>query len=125
MRADVNPERPDHGSQLTVRPTTDGPSGQLELVGELTRETTQPLIALVRTLLAQGCADLRLVLKEVTFLDAGGLTALVVAARMATGSGATLSLIEPRPLAMRILEVTGLSVLCQAQDTPAGPRQRG
>jgi len=101
----------DRSLRCVARSVASGDTATIRLTGELTGETTQVLIQNVRRLLAQGCSHLRVDLGEVDFVDARGLAAAVVAAKMAHDVRAEFGLVRPSPLIARILDAGGLALL--------------
>jgi anti-anti-sigma factor len=98
-------------ARLTAR--TSAGMASIELTGELTRATSGALIELARAQLGAAGTSLRIHLGRVSYLDARGLAALVVTARMAAGSGAAVAFLQPSPTGRRLLEIGGLADLCE------------
>jgi anti-anti-sigma factor len=97
---------------LAAQLDTSETMSRVQLAGELVGETVVGFTNAVRAALAPGCTDLRLDMKGVTFLDARGVSALIVAVRMAAEAGASLSLEQLQPLPLRVLGIVGLDALC-------------
>jgi anti-anti-sigma factor len=98
-------------ARLTAR--TSAGMASIELTGELTRATSGALIELARAQLGTAGTSLRIHLGRVNYIDARGLGALVVTAKMAAGSGAAVAFLQPSPIARRLLEIGGLADLCE------------
>ena len=92
---------------VTPQPTPDGVS--LRLAGEMDVATARHLPEIVRTLPAHLVRHVRLNLAELTFIDASGLTALIETRKLVHGRGGRLSLQDPRPPLVRLLEITDLA----------------
>ncbi|MCW2502795.1 MAG: hypothetical protein JWO79_1079 [Actinomycetia bacterium] len=105
----------DPAGRLVARLTARTSAGMacIELSGELTRATSGALIELTRGQLGKAGTNLRIHLGRVTYVDARGLAALVVTARMAAGSEAAIAFVQPSPTARRLLELGGLLDLCE------------
>jgi anti-anti-sigma factor len=80
----------------------------VELAGELTRETGLILVQAVRTALLEGYRDLRVDLRDVTFLDARGLAVCTVTVRMAAEAESELTFENAAPWVARALAIGGL-----------------
>jgi anti-sigma B factor antagonist len=61
-------------------------------------------------------------LSQVTFLGAAGLRVLLAAARRARGLGDDLVLRDPRPIVLRLLEVTGMAHAFRVESRNSGVR---
>ncbi|HMJ76339.1 MAG TPA: STAS domain-containing protein [Iamia sp.] len=95
-----------HGGGLRVEPVGDPTAGSLHLTGELDAASGEELLAAGRDAIALGATALSLELADLRFCDSAGLRALVLLSREVEGS---LVLVEPSPMLVRLLEVTGLS----------------
>ena len=96
----------------------------IDLTGELTRGTSRALVELLRGLLDAPGHTVRIRMMGLGFLDARGLAALVVAAKMAAEAGAKLVFVRPSSMARRLLELGGLSGLCDRVSAPAARPDR-
>jgi anti-sigma B factor antagonist len=99
----------DHYVPLTVsRLSSDGVT-VLRLEGELDLAAAPQLRAeLDEVTDDSGTSSLTLDLAGVSFIDSTGLQELLVALRRLRDRGGTLVLTNPRPIAMRLFEITGL-----------------
>lgn len=85
---------------------------RIELVGELTGESSRVLIGALRERLeAADSPRVRIDLKRVAFLDGRGVAALVVARKMAAHASVDMRLEHPSPVTRRVLEICGLGDL--------------
>ena len=84
-------------------------TARVAVIGEIDMSTADLLRArLLNVLSALHPQRLEVDLAGVTFLDCGGLTALVVAGNAAASTGCQLRITNPQPLARRVLDLTGL-----------------
>ena len=81
---------------------------RLRLDGDLDMETTRDLHAAFSRVAAQPGQDVLVDLKDTTFCDCAGLTALVDEHRRFGGNGVTLVIENPPRLVRRLLAITGL-----------------
>jgi anti-anti-sigma factor len=93
--------------EVTPEPTPDGVS--LRLSGEIDVATSSHLPEIVRALPAHLVRHVRLNLAGLTFVDAAGLTALIETRALVQSRGGRLSLQDPRPALVRLLEITNLA----------------
>ena len=98
----VSPVRGQHGLHL-------------RLVGELDIATAGQLGAATATLTARDLQHLCLDLTDLEFLDAAGLRALLATRALVADHGGQLVLTGVRPLARRVLEITGLEQVLNVQ----------
>ena len=61
-------------------------------------------------------------LAAVTFLDASGVSAILVAWNRADLEGIRLRVVRPTAFIRRVLEITGVSAVCDVVDPPRPPR---
>jgi anti-anti-sigma factor len=88
----------------------DGGSAlRIEVRGDLDHLTNPRLVALVADCLGQ-CDDLVVDLRDVTFIDAGGLTGLSRVIDLCRGARVGVAIDGHPPLLNRLLEVTGLEL---------------
>lgn len=82
----------------------------VRVIGELD-VAASPLLreALVELVDGQGSLSVVLDLQEMTFIDSTGIGVLVGALRSLRGKGGALVLANPRPMAIRVLEIAGLT----------------
>ena len=76
--------------------------------GELDVATGPQLVGCLTTALAGHPFSLTMELKELTFVDASGLSILLQAKRRAEAQSCRFVLLDPPPLLTRLLEITGL-----------------
>jgi anti-anti-sigma factor len=79
----------------------------LTLAGELDLAGAGDVVGLTEEVLRERPLRLRMDLRELTFIDASGLRALVTAAEMAAAEGVELVLDEPPPMLLRLAELCG------------------
>ncbi|GAA1909941.1 hypothetical protein GCM10009716_19770 [Streptomyces sodiiphilus] len=105
---------------------TDGSTVLVAPAGEVDIQTGQPLSATLDVLTAGFRPDLVLDLRQVTFIDCGGLSLLVRARMRALNRGGRLRLVISSPFVLRVLRLAGLAeafeVLARLPEsrTPAG-----
>ena len=82
----------------------------IRVIGELD-VAASPLLraALVEIVDGQGSLSVVLDLKDMTFIDSTGIGVLVGALRGLRDKGGALVLANPRPMAIRVLEIAGLT----------------
>ncbi|MEU4620034.1 STAS domain-containing protein [Actinoplanes sp. NPDC023801] len=110
-----------------VGTTADG-SVQVTLTGELDSEETELLrAAVVDAVRRHAPAPIRIDAAGLTFIDSGGIRALLIARRIAERAGSRFSMPRVHPNVLRVLEITGLlAVLCvgdHAGSPPEAARQ--
>jgi anti-anti-sigma factor len=81
----------------------------IEITDELTALEAPDLLDSVSKVLAAAPRNLQLGLVGVTFMDSGGLQALVRIRAMAHDAGVPMQLLGPTPRVSRLLEVVGLA----------------
>jgi anti-anti-sigma factor len=103
--------------------TAHGPSGpRLRVAGELDIATAPQLLDAVAATAGRSpvAGDVvHLDLADVSFLDAAGLDALVAAQDLVRAGGRRLRVTGVRPLALVLLEVTGLVSVLEVERSPA------
>ena len=106
---------------------TCSPTGWVVTVRGDVDAVTAPRLAdlLLDVLSRPGTADVDLDLREVTFLDSAGLTAVVTAHQEAERSGCLLRVAPGTARAVvRPLQITGLTTVLDIVDAPSGPAAR-
>jgi anti-sigma B factor antagonist len=93
--------------RVTVEPGPEMVS--LRLTGELDVATAGHLAEAIESLPGDHLGQVRLDLGGLTFVDASGLTALLQVKSLVGARGGRLSLHRPRPMVLRLLEVTDLT----------------
>lgn len=86
----------------------------VRVVGELD-VAASPILrdALLELIEGQGNLSLRLELRDMGFIDSTGIGVLVGALRRVRDKGGDLTLANPRPSTMRVLEIAGLVEIFQ------------
>jgi anti-sigma B factor antagonist len=92
----------------------------LRLVGELDISTARQLRNATAALSERDLANLCLDLTDLEFIDAIGLRALLATHTLVTAHGGRLVLTGLRPLARRMLRITGLYEVLHVQDRQTG-----
>ena len=111
----------DAGELSPFSVTVDRPSGWVRVTGELDRETAHHVLDALGTLAATRHAQWTLDAQPITFCDAEGLRALVLAHRLALGHGRTLSVL-PSPCMHRLVLLVGLDQVLEIPPPPATVR---
>lgn len=84
-------------------------SSTLKVVGEVDMATGDELVAAIHDILSgDQVSELIVDLERVGFLDATGITALIIGYRLAAERGARFRVVNPNVLVHRILAVTGV-----------------
>lgn len=97
--------------------TADAPMVRLVVSGEVDLATAPALLsAAVEAIDRHRPEVLELDLAEVTFFDARGVSALILAHRGAQAAGCSGRLLRPRAHVRRILELTGLTSIWEIVD---------
>lgn len=114
-----------HGPAVLHLSSRRGRTGlELCLGGELDIATAEHLIGVAGGLADADLQPLCLDLSELEFVDAAGLRAVLVVRRLVDARGGRLVLTGLRPLARRLLEITGLDrVLLVDERSHEGARQ--
>jgi anti-sigma B factor antagonist len=89
--------------------------------GEIDIANAAQLRACLGDCLADGCADITLDMRELTFIDASGLSVLVYVTKLVKSRGGHLTLQRPPPIVHKLLEISGLDNVIHV----AGPDSRG
>ncbi|MEU4877504.1 STAS domain-containing protein [Streptomyces sp. NPDC021608] len=97
--------------QLNVYRHEHGAHGLVTLTGEIDSTTAPQVREALAECLGEGVRSVDVDLTAVTFCDAGGLGAFLLASRFATEAGRTLRLHHPPPNMARIIEITGCGFL--------------
>ena len=80
----------------------------LELIGELTALEGPELADVIDAVLERTPRNVQLGLRSLTFVDSGGMRALVQARHRALAANVPMQLLGPTPRFRKLLEVTGL-----------------
>ena len=113
----------DNPSTFTVHVSTPSADGSLHvrLGGEFDRDEAEPMVALVRAAIERHTpAAVHVDASGLTFLDSGGIHALLRCRESAVAAGASFSVRGVTPEVYRILDVTGLVALFNVSENPSG-----
>lgn len=80
----------------------------VEVTGELDLASVDELRELALDIFATGALDFRLELSGVTFIDSTGIGAIVGLANHASDVGGVLTIHNPSPQALRVIELGGI-----------------
>ncbi|MPY58350.1 STAS domain-containing protein [Streptomyces spongiae] len=94
----------------------------ITLAGEIDLATAPLVREALAECLRDGIRSIDVDLTAVTFCDAGGLNAFLMASRLATDAGRTLRLHHPSQSVARVIEITGSGFLLHS--FPAGSSRR-
>jgi anti-anti-sigma factor len=93
----------------TAEPQADGTTVRLTLEGEFDGYSAEDFAAWANDAGASGATRLEIDLGDVTFIDSGGLAALVSVTRTFRRFDGDVVVRRPTPNAMRVFEITGLN----------------
>jgi anti-sigma B factor antagonist len=79
------------------------------VAGEVDVETSPVLEERLTSVLDQGHSSIRIDLRDVSFLDSTGLSALISCLKRCRAAEGELRLVAPRPNVRKVLEITGLT----------------
>jgi anti-anti-sigma factor len=88
--------------------------------GEIDISNAPQLRACLSACLSDGCAHITLDMKDLTFLDASGLSVLAYFAKLTASRGGHLILKSPLPLVHKVLDIGGLATLVDGKGPDAG-----
>ena len=94
-----------------VTSVLEGDTARLTVTGELTAAARRPLVRVVTDLLLQhehALARVVLDLRDVSFMNSGGMAVLVQLQRMAAPRGVEVALLDPPEGVLRPLQLSGL-----------------
>ena len=94
----------------------EGSATRLALSGEVDVLTAAAIRSAASLAIAEGAPELRLDLRDVTFMDSQGVSALVDAHRALARQGARLVLADAPVRVSRLLELTGLDQVIDLAD---------
>jgi anti-anti-sigma factor len=118
----------DLGSAITVEVSELSPDGVLHvsLGGEFDRDVAAPLVTAISTAIQRDVPKaVRIDASALTFLDSGGIHALLNCQDAAVRAGASFSIDHAGPNVHRVLELTGLLALLNVtQDAPGASEAR-
>lgn len=101
------PTTPD--ATLDIRVHYGGDHGMIELDGELDAQNAPRLTEVLDHLRDAGHREIRVDLRNVSFLDSSGLGAFVLGNRMLAKANGELVLVRPSKTVRHLLAVTGLA----------------
>jgi anti-anti-sigma factor len=110
-RVQGEPQQQRHGDEEPeVVTTLDGDVATLSLGGELTEDARRPLVRTMTDLLLgrPHLRQVRLDLREVTYLNSAGVAVLVQLQRLGRPRGVDVVLVAPPPAVARPLQLSGL-----------------
>jgi anti-sigma B factor antagonist len=96
-------------STIVTTPSPDDETQILSVRGELDLATTDGLYQRGRAAIGRHARLLLLDLADLSFCDACGLSAFVRIANEAQAAGCRYGLVAPRPLVVKMLQITGLN----------------
>jgi anti-sigma B factor antagonist len=91
------------------------------LAGELDMDTAPQLIRILEPLVEKGPTEIVLDFSGVTFVDSSGIAVLVGSQNQLSEQGRRIRVRAPRPQALRVFEVTGLTGF-MGSDRDAAPK---
>jgi anti-sigma B factor antagonist len=107
---------------LGLRRKRTGNSVRIELTGELDSYSSEAFDRSARREEQDGCEEIILDLKELTFVDSTGLRSLIEAARRAQAGGWTVSVVNARGKVRMVFDLTDMdSMLEYCQKTALHP----
>ncbi|MER6960125.1 MULTISPECIES: STAS domain-containing protein [unclassified Streptomyces] len=109
--------------QLNVYRHERGTRALITLAGEIDLATAPLVRQALAECLPDGISSIDVDLTAVTFCDASGLNAFLMASRLATDAGMTLRLHHPPQCMTRVIEITGSGFLLHSFPA-AGVRPR-
>jgi stage II sporulation protein AA (anti-sigma F factor antagonist) len=99
------------GAEPEITSVLEGDTTHLTVTGELTEAARRPLVRVVTDLLLQhehALARVVLDLRDVSFMNSGGMAVLVQLQRMAAPRGVEVALLDPPEGVLRPLQLSGL-----------------
>jgi len=106
-----------NGSAETFRVTGSGPPGAFRLVGELDLAGAMDVETSIDGFdgpIVFDCSDL-------TFIDSSGLSLFVSVHKACSARDATLTIVDPSPRVLRLLELTGLDTVLDVHRNGSAP----
>jgi anti-sigma B factor antagonist len=101
---------------LTVKEGTQPGEMTVAAAGEVDISTSPALGRTLDAALADATSRLDLDLSEVTFVDASGVSAILVAWSRADREGIRVRLLHPPAFIRRVLDLTGVTSVCEVID---------
>jgi anti-anti-sigma factor len=110
-------------TQLRINTNCPSPGTvRVAVIGEIDLSTADLLRARLFNVLSALHPDrVEVDLAGVTFMDCGGLSALIVAGKVAARTGCQLRITNPQPIVRRVLDLTGLLGVLTAGSGEAPP----
>jgi stage II sporulation protein AA (anti-sigma F factor antagonist) len=105
------PESSNAAAEPGVTSVLEGDTARLTVTGELTAAARRPLVRVLTDLLLQhehALARVVLDLRDVSFMNSGGMAVLVQLQRMAAPRGVEVALLDPPEGVLRPLQLSGL-----------------
>ncbi|MEW2429359.1 STAS domain-containing protein [Micromonospora sp. NPDC047644] len=112
---------------MSLSVSHDGAASQIRVVGEIDMSNAHLLTELVQVLCRTPTPLVVVDLAAVRFLGAHAVSALLHAAHLVAQAGGRLTLRDPSPFALRVLDVAGVlgHLHLYGTSTPTGARLRG
>ena len=104
--------------RVDIRRTPDGQTGIIASKGEIDLAGAPRLREALSDVLAAGCTQLVLDLREVTFIDSTGLGVIVGAGKKVAGLRGALRIVCDDERVLRVLAITGISRSLTVTSTP-------
>jgi anti-sigma B factor antagonist len=112
---------PTSSAESALVVSLDWPAGVVRLSGDLDRDSAHHLLDALEALAATGHRVLGVDASDVTFCDAGGLRALVVASRVLRADGRDLRVVRASRCVGRLLALAGLDHLTGTASSTGTP----
>ena len=110
-----------HSSPFEMRAECSGDVGRLTITGELDIATAPQVEEAAGAMLGEGVSELRIDLRDLTFIDSSGLRVLIALNNRATSEGWKLSLVRPSDRSMSVFQITGADENLPFVEEPSGP----
>jgi anti-anti-sigma factor len=104
-----------------MRAERSADAGHLTITGELDIATAPQVDDAAGALLREGVSELRIDLRDITFIDSSGLRLLIALHNRATAEGWELSLIRPSGRSLSVFQITGADENLPFVEEPSGP----
>jgi anti-sigma B factor antagonist len=91
-----------------IRTTDEGRAVVVTVHGEIDLSTHDQLAAALRRAVAPPARQIVVDLSDVGFLDSSGIRTLVIGWRQAESQGMSFALRKPRPVVLKVLQLTGV-----------------
>lgn len=102
-------------ARLDVELTIEGDVAQIAVRGELDHGVAPELCRLQRCVLARGVRSVVIDCSGLTFMDAGGINAILELCQFTAGREGTVSIQAPPPHIRRLLAITGVDAMVTIQ----------